>query len=174
MRPVGDLYELVLSIDLHGGITEDELTELRWHVGQEPRPERLPIGTDSYLETYPLGDPDDPDCEWESAEPAPVFGQRGAAWRVGGALIAELVRREQPAGWALTVRQELHPDMFYQLRTLLEWLGPRAVDRGDGVECFVGYLRFSETPQITPLALTNGRIGIPADVQSHTPDWQGT
>ncbi|MFG3420918.1 hypothetical protein ACIBTZ_21845 [Micromonospora sp. NPDC049460] len=171
---MGDLYEIVLSIDLRGDVPDGELAELRWHVGQGPRPGQLLIGADAYLETYPLGDPDDPDCEWETAEPAPMFGQRGVAWRAGGALIAELVRREQPDGWALTVRQELHPDMFYQLRALLEWLGLRAVDCGDGVECFVGYLRFCETTEITPLVLTNGRIGIPADVQSHTPDWQGT
>ncbi|MER5337903.1 hypothetical protein [Micromonospora sp. NPDC002717] len=171
---MGDLYEIVLSIDLRGDLTDDEFAELRWNVGQEPRPERLPIGTDAYRETYPLGDPDDPDCEWESAEPAPIFGQRGAARRVGGALIAELVERKQPDGWALTVRQELHPDMFYQLRTLLEWLGSRAVDRGDGVERVVGYLRFHETTEITPLVLANGRIGIPADVRAHTPHWQGT
>src|SRR5947207_5394331 len=50
VRRVGDLYELVLSIDLRGDITDDELAELRWHVGQGPRPERLPIGTDAYLE----------------------------------------------------------------------------------------------------------------------------
>jgi hypothetical protein len=173
MRPVGDAYELVLGIDLRGDVTEDELTELRWHVGQGSRPERLLIGTDAYLETYPLGDPNDTNCEWETAEPAPVFGQRGAAWRVGGALIAELVRREQPDGWALTVRQELHPDAFYQLRTLLEWLGSHAVDPGHGVKCFVGYLRFHEITEITPLVLLNGQIAMPADIQTRTPHWQG-
>jgi hypothetical protein len=39
------------------------------------------------VETYPLGDPDDPDGAWEVAEPAPVFAQRGAARQVGGALV---------------------------------------------------------------------------------------
>lgn len=169
---MADLYELVLNVDVRGDITDDELAELRWHVGQGPRPERLPIGTDAYLETFPLGDPSDPDCEWETAELAPMFAQQGAAWRVGGVLVAELVGRKQPDGWALTVRQELHPDLFYQLRTLLQWVGAHAANPGAGVECFAGYLRFYETTQIMPLVLMNGQIAMPADVQSHTPNWQ--
>ncbi|MGP3916698.1 hypothetical protein [Nonomuraea sp. 10N515B] len=119
---MADIYELVLSVDIRADVTDDELAELRWHVGQGARPERLPIGTDRYVETYPLGDPDDPDCEWEDAEPAPVFAQRGAARRVGGALVAELAARESAA--------------------------------------------------IAPLALLNGRIRVPEDIESHAPHWE--
>jgi hypothetical protein len=171
VRRVADLYELVLAMDLGAGLTGDELAELRWHVGQGPRPERLPIGTGDHLEAYPLDDPGDPDCRWETADPEPVFAERGAAARVGGALVAELVARE-PDGWALTVRQELHPDSFYALRALLEWLGPRA-DGLDGVERFVGYLRFHEDAGIVPLVLAGGRVRLPEAVEAHTPHWRG-
>ncbi|WP_433362562.1 hypothetical protein [Streptosporangium sp. CA-115845] len=170
---MGDIYELVLSVDIRADVTDDELAELRWHVGQGPRPERLPIGTDRYVETYPLGDPDDPDCEWEDAEAEPVFARRGAAWRVGGALVAELVARERSDGWALTVRQELHPGDFYRLRTLLDWLGRCSVGaNAGGVESFVGYLRFHESAEIAPLVLVDGRIRVPEDIESHTPHWE--
>ncbi|GII01103.1 hypothetical protein [Planobispora takensis] len=171
---MGDIYELVLSMDIRADITDDELAELRWHVGVGPRPERLPFGTDNYLDAYPLGDPNDPDCEWETAEPEPAFAQRGAAWKVGGALVAELVRREQPDGWSLTVRQELHPDAFYQLRTLLAWLGRSSLNaHAAGIEFFVGHLRFYESVEIAPLILLDGRIRVPSAVESHTPHWVG-
>ncbi|MEU4537461.1 hypothetical protein AB0G15_21620 [Streptosporangium sp. NPDC023825] len=170
---MADIYEFVLSVNIRADVTDDELAELRWHVGQGPRPERLPIGTDRYVETYPLGDPDDPGCEWEDAEAEPVFARRGAARRVGGALVAELVARERPDGWALTVRQELHPDDFYQVRTLLAWLGRCSADaHAAGVESFVGYLRFHESAEIASLVLSNGRIRVPEDIESHTPHWE--
>jgi hypothetical protein len=135
----------------------------------------LPISTDNYLATYALGDPSDPDCEWETAEPEPAFAQRGAAWRVGGALVAELVRREESDAWALTVRQEFPPDDFYQLRTLLDWLGRSSANaHASGIEIFVGYMRFCESTDIEPLILLNGRIRLPEDIESHTPHWQDT
>jgi hypothetical protein len=172
---MGDMYELLLTLDLRADITDDELAELRWQVGQGPRPERLPIGTDAYLDTYPLGDPADPDCLWETATPEPVFARRGAARRMGGALVADLVGREQADGWALTVRQEVHPDDFYQLRTLLGWLGPRSVGaQTSGVEFFVGYLRFLESVELAPLVLLNGQIRLPSDIKDHTSDWLGS
>ena len=177
--PVGDMYEVVLTMDIR--VTDDELAELRWHVGQGPRPERLTIeGTDNYLNTRPLGDPSDPDCEWDTDEPAPVFDLRGAGWKVEGALVSELVRRELPDGraldgWALTVRGEFHPDEFYQLRALLDWLGPHSVNANvTDIPHFVGYMRFYESVEIEPLILLNGRIGLPEAIVSSTPHWQGT
>ncbi|WP_344470344.1 hypothetical protein [Nonomuraea monospora] len=171
---MGDLYELTLSLDLSADLTGDELAELRWHTGQGPRPERLPIGSDHYLEAYPLGDPDDPACEWDTAEPEPLLAGRGAGWQVGGALVAELVGRKNPDGWALTARQAVHPDSFYLVRTLLGWLGRRSLHAGTGgVEFFVGYLRFCESVEIAPLVLLDGRIRVPAEVEAHTPYWEG-
>ncbi|MET9065422.1 hypothetical protein ACWDR1_31595 [Streptosporangium sandarakinum] len=171
---MGDMYELVLSADVRVDITDDELAELRWHLGKGPRPERLPIGTGDHLATYPLGDPDDPGCEWEDEEPEPVFARRGVAGRVGGALVAELFRRERPDGWSLTVRQEVHPDDFYRLRTLLEWLARSSLNaRTPGTEFLAGYMRFHESVEITPLVLRDGRISVPEAIASHTPHRQG-
>ncbi|MFB9681022.1 hypothetical protein [Streptosporangium vulgare] len=110
------------------------------------------------------------------------MGGRGGGARVraarrclagGGPLVAELVARERPDGWALTVRQELHPDDFYRLRTLLDWLGRcSAGAHAGGVESFVGYLRLHESAEIAPLVLVNGRIRVPEDIESHTPHWE--
>jgi hypothetical protein len=165
---MADLYELVLALDLRGDLAPDQLAELRWHVGQGERPEKLVLGTDVYLETFPLGDPGDPDCGWETAEPAPAFATKGPASRVGGALVAALVPREKPDGWALTLRQELHPDQFYDLRAMLGWLGRWAVHDGPA-----GHLRFHENTDATPLMVHNGRIEPPDAVVDHTPLWQG-
>jgi hypothetical protein len=172
---MGDMYEVVLAMDIRADVTDDELAELRWHVGQGPRPERLTMGTDSYLNTHPLGDPDDPDCEWDTDEPAPAFDGRGAGSQIAGARVAELVRREDPDGWSLTVRQEFHPDWFYQLRSLLDWLGPHSVNANvSDIPFFVGYMRYCDSTEIEPLVLLNGRIGLPESIESGTPLWQGT
>jgi hypothetical protein len=153
---VADLYELVLGLDLRD-LTPDEEAELRWHVGAAGRPERLVLGTDRSLPTWPLGDPADPDCEWETAEPEPAFANTGPAYRIGGLRMAAMETRDN--GWALTVRQELHPDDFPALRAILERLGPRAVHDG-----FVGHLRFYESDAVMPLIVHDGRIALPDDV----------
>lgn len=172
VRVVADIYELMLAIDVQAGISHAELTELRWHVDDGPQPDLLPIGTDDFRATSPLGDPIDPDCEWEDAPLSPLFAERGGALRTGGALVAELVERENPDGWALTVRQELHPDAFYRLRALLDWLGPHSVHaHGTDTPRVVGYLRFHECAEHTPLVLLNGQIRVPDAVEEHTPHW---
>ncbi|MFF9512175.1 hypothetical protein ACF1BU_36845 [Streptomyces sp. NPDC014724] len=40
---MSDVYELVVTVDLRDEITEQELAELRWHLGIGPQPERLSI-----------------------------------------------------------------------------------------------------------------------------------
>ena len=99
-------------------------------------------------------------------KPEPLFAARGAAHRVGGVLVSELVGG--PDGWALTVRQEVHPDSFYPLRTLLVWLGRRA---RTGTS-FAGYLRFHEEAAISPLVVRDGELAVPDAVEEHTPDWR--
>lgn len=163
---MADVYEVVLTMDLGPAISEPELAELRWHLGTGPRPAAYPIGSDRYVEAFPLGDPADPGCQWETADPEPLFAERGAARHIGGALVAELVGG--PDGWALTVRQEVHPDGFHQLRTLLAWLGGRA----RRTPSFAGYLRFHEEFEVSPLVLADGEIAVPDDVVAHTPDWR--
>lgn len=163
---MADVYEVVLAMDLGPEISEPELAELRWHLGIGERPATYPIGSDRYVEAFPLGDPADPGCRWETADPEPLFAGRGPADRVGGVLVAELAGG--PGGWALTVRQEVHPDGFYPLRTLLAWLGRHA----RGTTSFAGYLRFHEEIGVTPLVVAAGAIAVPDDVEAHTPDWQ--
>lgn len=163
---MADVYEVVLTVDLEPVVTGPELAELRWHLGTGDRPATYPIGSDRYVEAFPLGDPSDPGCQWETADPEPLFACRGAARRVGGVLVSELVGR--PDGWALTVRQEVHPDGFYQLRTLLAWLGGRT----RRATTFAGYLRFHEETSVSPLVVADGAIAVPDDVAAHTPDWR--
>ncbi|MFI7673081.1 hypothetical protein [Actinophytocola sp. NPDC049390] len=163
---MSDVYEIVLTVDLVPEIGDPELAELRWHLGAGPRPETYPMGSDNHVETFPLGDPADPDCQWETAEPEPLFAGRGAAHRVGGVLVSELVGG--PSGWALTVRQEVHPDAFSQLRTLTDWLGRHARTATP----FVGYVRFHEDVEVSPLVLRNREIALPDAVQAHLLDWE--
>ncbi|MFD0692039.1 hypothetical protein [Actinomadura fibrosa] len=167
---MGDLYEVVLAIDLRPDVPDAELAELRWHVNGGERPADLPIGSGNYLATYPLGDPEDPDCEWETPDPDPAFADRGFSRAIGGALVADLVERKHPRGWALTVRQEMHPDEFYLLRTLLTWL--ITVSSNPRLDYFAGYLRFCESTEITPLIVEDGRLRVPEEIESHTPYWQ--
>ncbi len=150
---MADIFEVVLTMTLRPDIGDAELAELRWHLGLGPRPDTYPIGSDKHVDIFPLGDPTDPGCAWETAEPEPLFAERGAAHHVGGALVSELVTA--PRGLALTVRQEVHPDSFAQLRTLLEWLS-----RGTETS-FLGYLRFYEEHTVLPIVLVDGKVVLP-------------
>ncbi|MDT0570917.1 hypothetical protein RM704_26235 [Streptomyces sp. DSM 3412] len=118
---MGDYYELQLSLDLPASLPVEDLTLLRWHLGEE--------GDDRHG--------DDGDGGGQGAYEYPLLAERGAAWRVGGALVGELCGRER--GWALTVRQEVHPDQFDDLRRLVGWLGARTSTAG-----VVGHVRFYE------------------------------
>jgi hypothetical protein len=110
---MSDLYELQLILDLPSSLPAADLTLLRWHLlgesGQEPQ---------------------DPDAY-------PLLSARGPAQRIGGTLVGDLAHSER--GWALTARQEVHPDEFDQLRELVEWLARRTSTFGT-----IGYLRFLE------------------------------
>ncbi len=113
---MSDLYELQLSLDLPSDLSNDELKSLRWHLGAEGH-------------EHP-DEQDDPN-NW------PLFCYRGPATRIGGILTGDL--HHGPRGWSLTVRQEVHPDGFSHLDSLLTWLGARTTTLGT-----VGYLRFLE------------------------------
>ncbi|MER7176030.1 hypothetical protein [Streptomyces mesophilus] len=113
---MSDLFELQLSLDLPGDLSDGELSVLRRQLGAEDRD--------------PPGDMDDPD-NW------PLFCDRGPATRIGGTLTGDLQHGRR--GWSLTVRQEVHPDGFSQLDSLLTWLGARTTTIGT-----VGSLRFLE------------------------------
>jgi hypothetical protein len=84
---------------------------------------------------------------------------RGPAERIGGTLVGDLARSAQ--GWALTARQEVHPDEFEQLHGLVEWLAARTSTFGT-----IGCLRFLEldVPDVLvadPAAKTAQRLTLP-------------
>jgi hypothetical protein len=60
----------------------------------------------------------------------------------------------ESGGWALTCRQEVHPDDFGPLEPLLTWLRARAV-------AFHCHLRFYEDDAFEPLAITDGGVRWP-------------
>ncbi|MER6127051.1 hypothetical protein ABT173_31570 [Streptomyces sp. NPDC001795] len=109
---MSDLYELQLVLDLPDSLPDTDLALLQWHLGERD------------------DDPENPDAY-------PLLASRGPASRIGGALVGVLVQGAR--GWALTVRQEVHPDEFDRLRELVVWLGRRTSTFGA-----IGYLRFLE------------------------------
>ncbi|MGW3253081.1 hypothetical protein ACWDCX_21260 [Streptomyces fungicidicus] len=109
---MADIYELQLTLDLPGSLPGQDLALLRWHLGEE-------------------GGRQDDGYEY------PLWADRGPALRIGGALVGELC--SDGPEWALTVRQEAHPDEFDDLRRMVLWLGARTTTVGT-----VGYLRFYE------------------------------
>ncbi|MET8448026.1 hypothetical protein [Streptomyces sp. NPDC005209] len=106
---MSDLHELQLSLDLPDSLPNADIALLRWHLGENN--EDSP-GPDAY----------------------PLLSDRGPAARIGGTLVGDIQRGER--GWALTARQEVHPDEFDELRQLVEWLAARTSTFGT-----IGYLR---------------------------------
>ncbi|MEV7862168.1 hypothetical protein AB0O86_25925 [Streptomyces hirsutus] len=116
---MADIYELQLTLDLPDSLPPQDLALLRWHLGEEgSRQDDGHDGHDGY--EYPL------------------WGARGPARRIGGVLVGELC--SAGGGWALTVRQEAHPDEFDDLRRVVLWLGERTTSVGT-----IGHLRFYES-----------------------------
>ncbi|MFE5627702.1 hypothetical protein ACFQ8S_37250 [Streptomyces virginiae] len=157
---MSDVYELVVSVDLRDEISERELAELRWHLGLGGRPERLSVVT-----RFPVVVWDDEGHPAIEDDPCPLLAGRGAAARVGGVLCSALESRAglPRTGWALTSRQEVHPDEFEKLGELLRWLAARAHAthlRGDGA-VGVGFLRFHEAEVPEVLTIEGGQVGWP-------------
>ncbi|MFJ7200194.1 MULTISPECIES: hypothetical protein [unclassified Streptomyces] len=158
---MSDVYELAISVELRDALSEQELAELRWHLGIGPRPERLSIVT-----RFPVVVEDELRGPVVEDEPRPLLGGIGPARRVGGVLGSALAgRADLPRkGWSLTSRQEIHPDEFEQVGELLGWLAARFQDAhllADGAVS-IGCLRFHE--DVTPKALkvANGQIVWPS------------
>jgi hypothetical protein len=159
---MADAYELVLSVDLRA-LPDDDLAELRWHVGGGALPAVFPSGYDGWAERFPVGDPADPDCVWEVADPVPLFAARGVAWKVGGVLLGDLVERGD-GGFALSVRQEFHPDQLGSVQPVLTWLG-----RWTLVPPF-GYVRWYSSTVIEPLVVVDRRVFLPEEIAAQLPD----
>ncbi|MEV7585041.1 hypothetical protein [Streptomyces erythrochromogenes] len=158
---MSDVYELMIALDLRDEISEAELSELNWHLGTGPRPERLTIVT-----AFPVVVLDDAGLPVIEDDPRPLLAGRGAAWRVGGALCSALASRADRArkGWSLMSRQEIHPDDFDEVGRRLCWLAARAHPthvRGDGT-VGIGFLRFHEAEVPDALQVESGRVAWPA------------
>ncbi|MDX3065809.1 MULTISPECIES: hypothetical protein [Streptomyces] len=154
---MADIIELVLSVDLHGELSEEELVELRWHLGLGPEPEFLSIVTE-----FPCVVEDEHGRPLIEDHPEPLLAQHGEAFKVGGALTSTLSRTQDTGSgtWTLTSRQEIHPDDFERTGRLLGWLATRARDthrQPDGrVE--LGGIRFYEERRPDPLAVREGTV----------------
>ncbi|MFC4015108.1 hypothetical protein ACFOY2_48390 [Nonomuraea purpurea] len=156
---MSDVHEVTLALDLRDELSEGELADLCWHLGFGPQPETLSIVTE-----FPAMAFDEETDEWISVDrPESLLNQRGPAARVGGAVFSELFRRENPAGWAVTSRQELHPDQFDGVGELLCWMATKVHANhvnGDG-SVTVGFIRFLEQAVPQPLKVNSDEVSWP-------------
>ncbi|MFI8879767.1 hypothetical protein [Streptomyces sp. NPDC055243] len=153
---MADIYELSMALDLRDDVSEEEIAELRWHLGLGSRP----VGP-TIVREFPVVVEDDQGELVTEDDPVPLLGRHEAALKVGGALTSVLLRRED--GWALTARQEIHPDDFDRVDELLTWLATKAGDhhgRFDG-SVHIGWIRFYETEEPDPLTVRNGGVAWP-------------
>ncbi|MFJ6017145.1 hypothetical protein [Streptomyces sp. NPDC092952] len=158
---MADIFELMLTLDLRDELSEDELVELRWHLGLGPKPETLHIVTE-----FPFWDEDDDGVLVGEDHPQPLLAHHGEAFKVDGALVSVLLRRKDTrcGAWALTSRQEIHPDQFDLTGELLGWLAAKAGDchrRLDG-SVDLGWTRFHESRRAEPLVVRDGVVGWPS------------
>ncbi|GAA3147981.1 hypothetical protein ACFQ0X_05970 [Streptomyces rectiviolaceus] len=154
---MADMYEFSMAMDLRDDISEEEIAELRWHLGLGPQPVRLTV-----VREFPVVMEDDQGELVTEDVPVPLLGCHDTALKVGGALTSVLLRRK--VGWALTARQEIHPDDFDRVGELLTWLAAKACghhERFDG-SVRVGWFRFYEEEQLHPLAVRDGGVEWPS------------
>jgi hypothetical protein len=168
---MADIRELMVTIDLRNDLSEAEVNELRWHLGLAPQPPELPVWSALSPVSRAMYSDDDGNLVVDD-RPYAILGGKGAGQRIPGALLSALVRRENPdrrPGWALTARQESHPDDMADIEALLRWLAVRAdlpcaaCSAGScrvGCEFFAGYLRFYEEPALESyLIFKGGTVG---------------
>jgi hypothetical protein len=163
---MADIYEFVLAMDLRADLSEADLAEVRWHLGLGPRPDKLTIVPADPSEE-PIEDPE----VLAMIDPSPnqLLHQRGGAYKIHGALVSELVARPNQPGWALTTRQELHPDAFNDVRILVDWLaqhGDYPYRDKDGMHqggCgnVVGHLRFYQASEPAVITIRSSAIEWP-------------
>ncbi|WP_329021926.1 hypothetical protein [Streptomyces sp. NBC_01423] len=145
---MADIYELFMALDLREGIPDEEVAELRWHLGSGDRPEALRI-----VAAFPQVVGDDGEAVVDDL-PEPLMAGRGRAWKIGGALVSLLEQAPDMAG-TLTVRQEVHPDDFDIIGELLRWLAGQVDDRHRGADGAVhlGWTRFFEADRFEALVV---------------------
>ncbi|MFC9931255.1 hypothetical protein [Streptomyces sp. NPDC127190] len=158
---MADMFELMLALDLRDELSAGEITELRWHLGAGPQPDTFRIVTE-----FPVV-VEDEDGEFViEDQPEPLLGQQGGGYKIGGALVSVLLRLRDTGqeGWALTSRQEIHPDDFERMGELLSWLAARAGERhgGSDGEIRLGWIRFHEERLPAPLVVRDGTVVWPS------------
>ncbi|MFD0287668.1 hypothetical protein [Streptomyces lutosisoli] len=154
---MADIYELSIVLNLRADLSDDELAELRWHLGLGPQP-----GTLRIVPEFPIVVEDHSGQPVIEDHPVPLLGQHGDAWKVDGALTSVLLRPAdlEKGAWALTARQEIHPDQFDSIAGLLSWLAGKA----DGRHCpeagtvRLGWTRFYESDRFEPLVVRDGQV----------------
>ncbi|WP_447034637.1 hypothetical protein [Streptomyces sp. DSM 118878] len=154
---MADIFELSIVLNLRESLSDEEVTELRWHLGLGDKPDTLRLVT-----SFPVVVVDDCGEPVIEDHPVPLLGRQGEAWKVDGALVAVLLRPEEArqGSWVLTVRQEIHSDEFDSIGELLRWLATKADDRHHsstgGVH--LGWTRFYESHQYEPLVVRDGEV----------------
>ncbi|MFD3516387.1 hypothetical protein [Streptomyces sp. NPDC058657] len=154
---MADIFELSLALNLREGLSDEEIAELRWHLGLGDAPETLRIVT-SFLVVV------EDDCGEPVLEnhPVPLLGRHGEAWKVDEALVAVLLRAEDSrhGQWVMTVRQEIHPDEFDLTGELLKWLAAQADDRhrSSTGAVHLGWTRFYDSRQYEPLVVRDDEV----------------
>ncbi|MFJ9656629.1 hypothetical protein ACIRPR_01495 [Streptomyces griseoflavus] len=138
---MADIYELQLALHLPDDLPSPDLDLLRRHLGQ---PEDGGEGRDG-REDGDGGDRHDEAYEY------PLLASRGPARKIDGALVGEL--HPDHRGWALSARQEVHPNEFDDLGRLVQWLGARTTTVGT-----IGHLRFHESDVPDLLIARNGSV----------------
>ncbi|MGW7056734.1 hypothetical protein [Streptomyces sp. NPDC054887] len=151
---MADIFELSLVLNLRDSLLDEEVAELRWHLGLGGKPETLRI-----VMAFPIVVEDGYGEFVTEDHPVPLLGRHGEAGKVDGALVSVLLRTESGA-WALTARQEIHPDEFDRTGELLSWLATRADDRHRSSTGVVrlGWIRFCESERFEPLAVRDGEV----------------
>lgn len=122
-----------LALNLRASVPSAVVADLRWHLG---------IKIDENAEENRSS---------ETGDRFPLLAARGAAVRIGGVLVGELV--QTAAGWALTVRQEVHAEVMPELESLAERLVWHA-----GTQGVIGQIRFYEDDVPELLINTSGSL----------------
>lgn len=147
----------MLTLDLRDELSEEEIAELPWHLGLGPQPKALRIVRD-----FPFVVEDDQGEPVVEDHPEPLLAVHGEAFNVQGALVPLLSRRHDTSrgAWALTCRQEIHPDDFERTGELLSWLASRAGDahRTPDGSFRLGWTRFCEEDRPEPLVVRDGEV----------------
>ncbi|MEU9015333.1 hypothetical protein AB0D12_37570 [Streptomyces sp. NPDC048479] len=154
---MADIYELSIVLNLAENLLDEEVAELRWHLGLGPKPEKLHI-----VPAFPVVVEDDRGELVTEDHPVPLLGRHGEAWKVDGALVSVLLQPEDAryGAWAVTIRQEIHPDEFDRIGELLSWLATKADDRHRPSTSTVhlGWTRFCESDRFESLTVRYGKV----------------